>query len=180
MPDNTIIDFHNLAYRTGMPPEDLRAAGGKLFEQLSGIDPDLTKALVAAATESGLDPRQVLSIMATFAEDFRRPIPESAPHSLSEKATEVRAIAKEKLNQTADYVRSNLAEIDIGSIKDSGTDKLREVRDRIAEVDVAEIANRAKEAAQSVLGNARDLAKSVGDSSSSPKNGKPYSDAPKP
>jgi hypothetical protein len=167
MSDKPTIDLPSLAYRTGMPPEDVRVMGAEIFGQLSGGNPALTKALVSAATARGWDAQQVLSMMTTMAEDFRRPFPEQAM-SLPDKATAAGMAAKEKLDQSADYVRSSLNRIDLDSIRETGSDKLREVREKIAGIDIAELGDRAKEAGQSMVENAQAFARSVNGAFSAP------------
>lgn len=149
--------------------------GAEIFGQLSGGNPDLTKALVSTASTRGWDAQQVLTIMTTMAEDFRRPLPEQAM-SLADKASAAGEAAKEKLGQSADYVRSNLTSIDLGSIKETGSDKLREVREKIAAIDIAELGDKAKEAGHSMVENAQALARSVSDSLAGSKSDKPDAD----
>ena len=68
------IDIRNLAYRTGSSVPQVQVAGQRLFDQLSGEDSDLTKALVQASHSSGIDPQHVLMILKVIAEDFRQPV----------------------------------------------------------------------------------------------------------
>lgn len=175
MADTPTINSPGLAYRTGMPPEDVRLMGAEIFGQLSGGNPALTKALVSAATARGWDAQQVLSMMTTMAEDFRRPLPEQAV-SLSDKAAAAGVVAKEKLDQSADYVRSSLNRIDLDSIRETGSDKLREVREKIAGIDLTDLGDRAKEAGQSMVENAQALARSVNGAFSASTADKPGGD----
>ena len=67
----SIVDINELAYVTGAHPGAIRRAGAALFDSLSGRDPDLSKALIAATNASGVEPRHVIAMIHVLADQFR-------------------------------------------------------------------------------------------------------------
>ena len=67
-----VIDIHELAYLTGSSPIVIRRAGAALFSNLTGNDPDLSKALIAACDASGVEPHHMMSMMHVLALEFGR------------------------------------------------------------------------------------------------------------
>lgn len=170
---HAVIDLDNLAYRTGTPRHEVREAAGKLFEQLSGQDPDLTKALVAASLASGLQPAKVLAIMTTLAEDLRRPVSNVVPMQLGERLTGAGTSAIAMVNEKTGQLRASAASIDIAEISQDGREKLREIRERVGDIDLAELGARAREAGTSLLEGAQSVVKiATGHGPKSPPKGK--------
>ena len=66
-----IVNINELAYRTGFKPDAVRRAGEALFTSLAGNDPDLSKALIAASSASGVEPKHMIAILGVLASEFR-------------------------------------------------------------------------------------------------------------
>ncbi len=96
-----LVDINGVAYKTGMSPEQTRAAGQALFLQLSGDDLNLTRALVHASTVSGANPRQILDMAAVLADEFAKPVPCHAA-GLAGSLEQTGNAAGDKLEQLSD------------------------------------------------------------------------------
>lgn len=112
-----VIDIHELAYLTGSSPVVIRKAGAALFASLTGSDPDLSKALIAACDASGVEPHHMMSMMHVLALEFGRssvdPNDEEPPSPgrgapapimkrIARRACAVRSARKEKYDGESD------------------------------------------------------------------------------
>lgn len=152
---NNVVNIPNLADRTGMPVVEVQLAGRKLFEQLSGRDSDLAKALIQASSASGLDPHQVTMILSVMTEDFQRPIVTNAVSSVLGTLQETADGAMDRIKATSEDAREMAASIDLETIRAKGEEVVERVKDEIAAVDLGQIRDRASQIGDSLISKAR-------------------------
>lgn len=152
-----VIDIRNLAYRTGSPMAEVQEAGRRLFEQISGKDSDLTKALIEASDSSGLEPQQVLSILKVIAEDFRQPLAPDAPRLVPTAIQELTERTLDQVRTTAHAAKEKVSSVDLSALKDKGAAIATSVRADIASVDLSDIKGRIVEAGGKLVEKAKSL-----------------------
>lgn len=152
-----VIDIRNLAYRTGSPMAEVQEAGLRLFEQISGKDSDLTKALIEASDSSGLEPQQVLSILKVIAEDFRQPPKPDASPLVSPAIQELAERTLDQVRTTAHAAKEKLSSVDLSALKEKGGAIATSVRDEIASVDLSDMKGRIVEAGEKLVQQAKSL-----------------------
>ena len=153
-----VIDIRNLAYRTGSPMADVQEAGRRLFEQISGKDSDLTKALIEASDSSGLEPQQVLLILKVIAEDFRQPLAPDAPRLVPTAIQELAERTIDQVRTTAHAAKEKVSSVDLSELKEKGAAIASSVRDDLASVDLSDIKGRIVEAGEKLVHRAKSLA----------------------
>lgn len=127
-----LVDINGVAYKTGMSPEQARAAGQALFLQLSGDDLNLTRALVEASTVSGADPRQILDMVGVLADEFAKPVPCHAV-GLGDRLGQISSAAGDKLRQVTDSARETLTEIDFKEARTKAVDAGYQTLDKVGD-----------------------------------------------
>ncbi|MBE5074240.1 hypothetical protein IM511_07965 [Erythrobacteraceae bacterium E2-1 Yellow Sea] len=152
-----VIDIRNLAYRTGSPIADVQEAGRKLFEQISGKDSDLTKALIEASDSSGLEPQQVLLILKVIAEDFRQPIASEASPLVPPVIQELAERTIDQVRTTAHAAKEKVSSVDLSTLKDKGAAIASSVRADIASVDLSDMKGRIVKAGEKLVQKAKSL-----------------------
>lgn len=152
-----VIDIPNLAYRTGSPVAEVREAGRKLFEQISGKDSDLTKALIAASDTSGLEPQQVLLILKVIAEDFRQPLAAEGTRSVPPVMRDLAERTLVKVRTVAEAAREKASSVDLSALKERGEAMADSVRQNLSSVELQGIKGRIVEAGEALVEKAKSL-----------------------
>lgn len=152
---NNVVNMENLADRTGMPVAEVQLAGRKLFEQLSGQDTDLAKALIQASSASGLDPRQVATILTVLTEDFQQPAAISLAGSVFDTLQGAADGAMGRIKATSDRAREMASSVDLDSIRAKSEDVVDRVKDEFAAVDLGQIKDRVSQVGESLIDKAR-------------------------
>lgn len=172
---NNVVNIPNLADRTGLPVVEVQLAGRKLFEQLSGKDSDLAKALIGASGATGLDTRQVTMILEVMTEDFQRPIATNVASSVLDTLQDAADDARDRIKATSERARDMASSFDLGTIRAKGENLVERVKGEIADVDLGELRQRAADAGESLIAKARDAistpSKSTSKKSSESDNG---------
>lgn len=172
---NNVVNLANLAERTGMPVAEVQVAGRKLFEQLSGKDSDLAKALIQASSASGLDPRQVTTILQVITEDFQQPPATTIAGSMLGTLSGAADGAMDRIKATSEQARDMVAAVDLNSIRAKGEDVAERVKEEIAAVDFGQIKDRVTEIGGTLIDKARSAVSkpsaSASDKSSESDNG---------
>ena len=149
------VDITNLAYRTGCSVSDVHLAGRKLFEQLSGEDSDLTKALIQASSSSGLDPQHVLMILKVMAEDFQQSVDAEEPGTLAQSLQDMAEDSVQRLKATSIRARDAVSSIDVDALRSKGEEIADNIRSNIAAIDLGPIRERAIEAGETIIEKVR-------------------------
>lgn len=152
---NNVVNMVNLADRTGMPIAEVQLAGRKLFEQLSSKDSDLAKALIQASSASGLDPRQVATILTVVTEDFQQPAASNLAGNMLDTLQDAADGAMDRIKATSDRAREMASSVDFDSLRAKGEDVVDRVKDEIAAVDFGQIKDRVSQAGESLIEKAR-------------------------
>ncbi|MDC8753838.1 hypothetical protein OIK40_04185 [Erythrobacter sp. sf7] len=163
----------NLADRTGMPIAEVQVAGRKLFEQLSSKDSDLAKALIQASSASGLDPRQVASILTVVTEDFQQPLDIGFAGNMLETLQGAADGAMDRIKATSERAREVVSSVDVDAIRAKGEGIVDRVKDEVAAVDLGQIKDRVSQAGESLIEKARNAVSKL---SASAKHKSPKSD----
>ncbi len=152
---NNVVNMANLAVRTGTPIAEVQLAGCKLFEQLSGKDSDLAKALIQASSASGLDPRQVATILTVLTEEFQQSAATSLAGSVFDTLQGAADGAMDRIKATSDRARKMASSVDLDSIRAKGEHVVDHVKDEIEAVDLGQIKARVSQVSESLIQKAR-------------------------
>ncbi|QUL38361.1 hypothetical protein [Erythrobacter sp. JK5] len=155
-----IIDVHALAERMAITPEEAQRLGERFFTSLAKAESSLGEALIAASRNSRVRPKQVKGMLDLFAADFRAPLPPET-ESLGERVSDLASDARDRLTGMKDRVATGIAAIDVAALREEGGEKVARLRQRAAEIDVAEIGDQARELGARAVDGARDLAGQV-------------------
>lgn len=142
--EKSIIDIRFLAEQLDLSPEETQMICRRLFRKIADCQGALGQEVRAVAEGSNVDPATARVVAELLARDMRKPIP-PARESLGMRASELADDAREKMNELRDRVSESISSIDMGSMREDGAEKIAELRERAANVDVSEIADQAKE-----------------------------------